>query len=71
MFSPDDIDLLKYMFGETWVAMERRDWSACSFTMLTQKDVQEIVEIGKRVKQREILENTGIGEVISILRKYI
>jgi hypothetical protein len=71
MFSPDDINLLKYMLGETWVAMERRDWNACSFTMLAQKDVKEIIEIGKRVKQGEILENTGIGEASQILRKHI
>lgn len=70
-FSPDDIELLNYIFGETWVAMERRDWAACSFTMLTQKDVKEIIEIGKQVKNREMVENTGVGEVIMILKKYI
>jgi len=70
-FSPGEIELLKYIFGEAWVSMERRDWAACSFTMLTEKDVKEIIEIGKRVKQKDIMENTGIGEVDQILRKYM
>jgi hypothetical protein len=69
-FSPEEVELLKYVFGETWVAMERKDWKACSFTKLTENDIKEIMEIGRDVKQRELLESTGVERVSQILKKY-
>ena len=69
-FSPDDIELLKYIFGETWVAMERSMWEAISFTRLTRDEVKEIIEIGRKVKKKEMLENDGVKDVSRILGRY-
>ena len=69
-FSPDEIDLLKYIFGEAWVAMERREWAATSFTRLTKDEVKEIIEIGRKVKKKEMLENDGVKDVSRILGRY-
>ncbi len=70
-FSPGEVEILKYILGETWIAMERKEWAACSFTKLTQSDVVSIIEIGKKVKQGETLESNGVETVSQILRKYM
>ena len=71
LFSPEEVELLKYILGEAWVAMERKEWEACSFTKLTQNDVTGIIGIGKQVKERGTLESSGVEQVSQILRKYI
>ncbi len=67
---PEEVEILKYILGETWVALERKEWAACSFTKLTQNDVEGIIEIGRNVKQRKTLESSGVEQVSQILRKY-
>jgi hypothetical protein len=69
-FSPEDVEFLKYIFGETWVAMERREWAATSFTRLTKDEVKEIIEIGRKVKKKDMLESAGVKEVSRVLGRY-
>ena len=53
LYSISDIDILKYMLGESWVAMDRQRWSQCSFSRLVREDIDTIIKIGKGVKSRQ------------------
>lgn len=69
LYSVSDIDLLKYMLGETWVTMDRRTWGQCMFSRLVREDLDAIIRIGKEVKSQKRLEGDAVREMNEILRK--
>ncbi|MBS1193831.1 MAG: hypothetical protein H6R28_231 [Methanomicrobiales archaeon] len=71
VFSPAELEILKYILGETWVAMERALWERCSFAKLKKKDVEKIIRIGKETRKGKMVENTAVDEVRGILDAYI
>jgi len=69
LYSVSDIDLLKYMLGESWVSMDRKIWGQCTFSRLVREDIDAIIRIGKEVKSRKQMERDGVREMNEILRK--
>jgi len=69
LYSVSDIDLLKYMLGESWVSMDRQSWGRCTFSRLVREDLDAIIRIGKEVKSRKRLEGDGIREMNEVLKK--
>jgi hypothetical protein len=69
LYSVSDIDILKYMLGESWVSMDRQSWGHCTFSRLTRMDIDAIIKIGKEVKSRKRLEGDAVREMHEILKK--
>lgn len=67
LYSQSDINLLKYMLGESWVSMDRRNWGQCTFSRLSRNDLDAIIRIGKDVKNKRRLEGDAIREINEIL----
>jgi len=67
-FSHDDIKMLTNILGETWVSVERSTWEQCSFSLLTKKDLDEIISIGNDVRDKKIREEPAINKICSILK---
>ena len=67
LYSQSDIDLLKYILGESWVSMDRRNWGQCTFSRLSRNDLDAIIRIGKDVKNKRRLEGDAIREINAIL----
>jgi len=66
--SPQDLNTLNYIIGETWVSVGRQIWQQSSFSRLTRKDLEEIISIGNDVKSEKLREETGINKICGILR---
>jgi hypothetical protein len=66
-FTSSDIDILKHILGEAWVSIKRVEWEAISFTKLTKKDLQEIIQIAKQVHSKEKAEKIAIDEICDTL----
>jgi hypothetical protein len=58
-----DIDVLKQFLGEVWVCIKRSEWDSISFSKLTIKDLQEIIDIAHQVSRKEKPEKTAVDEV--------
>jgi hypothetical protein len=69
LYSVSDIDLLKYMLGESWVSMDRSSWGRCTFSRLLREDLDAIIRIGKEVKNRKRMEGDAVREMNEILRR--
>jgi hypothetical protein len=69
LYSASDIDLLKYMLGESWVSMDRSSWGRCTFSRLSREDLDAIIKIGKEVKSRKRTEGDAVRDMNEILRK--
>lgn len=69
LYSASDIDLLKYMLGESWVSMDRSSWGRCTFSRLSRGDLDAIIKIGKEVKSRKRTEGDAVRDLNEILRK--
>ncbi|MFA5294576.1 MAG: hypothetical protein WC382_03555 [Methanoregulaceae archaeon] len=69
LYSVSDIDLLKYMLGESWISMDRRSWGRCTFSRLVREDLDTIIKIGREVKSQNRLEGDAIREMNEILKK--
>lgn len=69
IYSANDIDLLKYLLGESWISISRRTWDSFAFTRLSRENLDEIIKIGKDVKKKKLLENDAISDVVKILEK--
>ncbi len=67
-FSPDEIKTLNFILGETWVSVGRQIWEQSSFSRLTRKDLEEIINIGNEVKSKKLREETAINKVSGILK---
>ncbi len=67
VFTSSDVDILKYILGETWVSLARDTWERCAFSRLKRSQLESIIRIGKRVKRKEMREDRGIDEVSRIL----
>ncbi len=67
VFTSSDIEILKYILGETWVSLERDTWEKCAFSRLKRSELESIIRIGKSVKRKERREDRGIEEVSRIL----
>jgi len=67
VFTSGDVEILKYILGETWVSLERDTWEKCAFSRLKRSELESIIRIGKSVKRKEIREDRGIEEVSRIL----
>jgi hypothetical protein len=67
VFTSSDVEILKYILGETWVSLERDIWEKCAFSRLNRSDLESIIRIGKSVKRKERREDRGIEEVSRIL----
>jgi hypothetical protein len=65
--SPQDLNTLNYIIGETWVSVGRQIWQQSSFSRLTRKDLEEIISIGNDVKSEKLREETGINKICRIL----
>jgi hypothetical protein len=69
LYSVSDIDLLKYMLGESWVSMDRSSWGRCTFSRLLREDLDAIIRIGKEVKNKKRMEGDAVREMNEILRR--
>lgn len=69
LYSVSDIDLLKYMLGESWVSMDRQSWKQCTFSRLGREDTDAIIRIGKQVKNRKRMEGDAVIEINEILKR--
>lgn len=69
LYSASDIDLLKYMLGESWVSMDRSSWGRCTFSRLSREDLDAIIKIGKEAKSRKRTEGDAVRDMNEILRK--
>jgi hypothetical protein len=69
LYSVSDIDILKYMLGESWVSMDRRSWGQCTFSRLRREDIDAIIRIGKQVKSMKRMEGDAVSEMIEILKR--
>ncbi len=67
IYSAKDIDLLKYLLGESWVSLDRRKWEGFTFTRLQKNHLDEIIRMAKEVKKKERQENEAVMDVIGIL----
>jgi hypothetical protein len=69
LYSVYDIDILKYMLGESWVSMDRQSWGRCSFSRLVREDIDAIIKIGKGVKNGKQREGDAVREMSEILSR--
>jgi hypothetical protein len=69
LYSVSDIDILKYMLGESWVSMDRQSWGRCIFSRLVRKDIDAIIKIGKEVRSKKKMEGDAVREVNEILKR--
>jgi len=69
LYSVSDIDVLKYMLGESWVSMDRHSWGQCTFSRLRREDIDAIIRIGKQVKSRKRMEGDAVSEMNEILKR--
>ena len=67
VYSVTDIDLLKYMLGESWISLDRRKWEGFTFTRLSKDDLDRIIMTAKQVKKKERTESDAVRNVIEIL----
>lgn len=67
IFSSSEVEMLRYMLGETWVSVDRDTWEKCAFSRMKRSQVETIIEIGKLVKKKEMREDSGVGMVSRIL----
>ena len=67
VYSVTDIDLLKYMLGESWISLDRRRWEGFTFTRLSKDDLDRIIMTAKQVKKKERTESDAVRNVIEIL----
>jgi hypothetical protein len=67
-FSQQDIKSLTTILGETWVSVERSTWERCSFSLLTRRDLDEIIRIGNDVKSERMREEMAINKICTILK---
>jgi hypothetical protein len=49
--------------------MERKDWEQCAFTLLTRKDLERIIHLGKEAKRKEKIERLAVEEVMGVLKR--
>ncbi len=66
-FTSSDIDVLKHILGEAWVSIKRAEWEDISFTKLTKRDLQAIIQVAKQVSNKEKAEKIAIDEVCNTL----
>ncbi len=66
-FTSSDIDILKHILGEAWVSIKRAEWEDISFTKLTRRDLQAIIQVAKQVSNKEKAEKIAIDEVCNTL----
>ena len=69
LYSVSDIDVLKYMLGESWVSMDRKSWGQCTFSRLGREDIDAIIRIGKQVKSRKRMEGDAVREMNEVLKR--
>ncbi len=69
LYSGSDIEVLKYMLGESWISMDRSVWGRCTFSRLSREDLDAIIKIGKEVKSRKRMEGDAIREMNELLRR--
>lgn len=70
-FSTQEIELLRYMLGEAWVATGRATWERFAFSRLTRKELDEVIALGARARKKEIPEQEAAGEVSRILHRTV
>ncbi len=66
-FTSREVGILKYLLGGAWISIKREEWGKFSFSQLTKKDIESIIETGKALNNKEITEKTAIESVISVL----
>ena len=71
LYSISDIDILKYMLGESWVSMDRQSWARCTFSRLVREDIDTIINIGKGVKNGKRMEGDAVREMNEMLKKIL
>jgi hypothetical protein len=66
-FSLSEIRTLKFILGEAWVFIDRKDWDGFTFARLSLDDLYEILAIGKAVERKERTEHEGSAQVAAVL----
>jgi hypothetical protein len=66
-FTSADIDVLKQILGEVWVCIKRSEWDSISFSKLTMKDLQAIIDIAHQVSRKEKPEKIAVDEVCTAI----
>jgi hypothetical protein len=69
LYSVSDLDILKYMLGESWIFMDRQSWGRCTFSSLVRVDIDTIIKMGKEVKRGKRREGDAIREMNEILKR--
>lgn len=67
IYSATDIDLLKYLLGESWISLDRRKWEGFTFTRLRKNHLDEIIRMAKEVRRKDRQESEAVKAVIGIL----
>jgi hypothetical protein len=67
LYSVSDIDMLKFMLGESWVSMDRHGWGRCTFSRLVREDIDHIIRIGRETKSGKMKEGDATREMNRIL----
>lgn len=67
--SNKEVEILEWIFGETWSMMGFYEWEGIPFSLLSLEEIKKIVSIGKEVLSHKKKGVDGIEEVHQILTK--
>ena len=66
-FSQDDLKVLKYMIGETWVYLDREFWEKVSYARITKVVLLDVISIGRKSLANEINRRKAVEDITDIL----
>ncbi len=69
LLSGADVAILRFILSEVWVSMGRAQWGRCAFSRLGKKDIEAIIDVGRKIKSGEENEQSGIQRTVIILEK--
>jgi hypothetical protein len=68
-FSASEWELLHYLLGEAWIAMDREKWERCAFSRLTRQDLMRMVVLGSALQSGEIDDDDALAELQLMFQK--
>jgi len=63
----EDIEIFEWMLGEAWIYIERDKWRDVPFGELTLSDVNEIINISKKLLKKKLEGQKAMEHVRNIL----
>ncbi len=68
-FSSSEWEMLRYILGEAWIAMERQDWERCAFSRLTEQDLMRMTVLGRALQPGELDDDDVLAELHQMFQK--